>query len=83
MEEIGTYIRCRNCGRYVLQEEAYNHYFCSSNCSQRFVRCKNCGTYFLASDSQYPEFCSKECAYSWEHPSKDVPHYHDDEGVII
>jgi len=83
MENTNAYIRCRTCGRYVLKEQAYNNYFCSSTCSRKFVHCKNCGTYFLASDSQYAEFCSKECAYSWENPLKNVPHSHDDEGVII
>jgi len=84
MDDIGEYIRCRNCGKHVLKEDAYNNYFCSSICSQKFAHCKNCGAFFPVSDSQYAQFCSKECAVSWEHPLKEVPHYQDDdEGVII
>ncbi|MFW5712124.1 MAG: hypothetical protein ACOCZA_09265 [Spirochaetota bacterium] len=83
MDKMDAYVRCRNCGKYVSQEQAYNNFFCSAECSQKYARCKNCGKFFLVSESPYSEFCSKECATSWDHALRDVPHYHDDEGAII
>jgi endogenous inhibitor of DNA gyrase (YacG/DUF329 family) len=61
-DTIKKFIRCHNCGSYVLEEEAVNDAFCSSMCALRYTRCLNCGKYFIKLDDNMLPVCSKECA---------------------
>ena len=72
-EDNAVYIRCRNCGKYVEENQSINRIFCSPECTEAYLRCPNCGRFFLKSeDSGFGEYCSIECKTLYN-----------DEGIII
>ena len=71
-KEAVSYLRCRNCNRWILEKMTYNRFFCSESCSVQYQRCEVCGRYFSKDPAKplkegEPEedqrvVCSPECA---------------------
>ena len=47
-----AYLRCRNCGCYLLNSELTVDGYCCSDCAVQYRACANCGGYYQA-DSGY------------------------------
>jgi hypothetical protein len=61
-----NYIRCRNCGRYLLPSEATGDGYCSSECAEVYRVCTNCGRYFPAGGGHSQQYCCSECAVQYK-----------------
>ncbi len=61
-EDNVSYIRCRNCGRYIEKNQSISEIYCSETCAGTFTRCPNCGKFFPALNKErHNGFCSLEC----------------------
>lgn len=57
-----SYIRCRNCGKYVEKNQSVGTVYCSEKCAGTFTRCPNCGKFFPVINIElHNGFCSAEC----------------------
>jgi len=70
MSDEIIYLRCRNCGRLVPEEEVFARWYCSRECALQFTSCPNCGKYFEAGKGA-GDFCSPDCAQI--HPEGAAP----------
>ncbi len=68
-----SYIRCRNCGKYMEENQSIAKLYCSEACAETYSRCPNCGGVFPSINRElYNGFCSLECEALY-----------DEEGIII
>ena len=63
-----TYVRCRNCGRFVETPEVHLQYFCSEECAVRYSECVVCGKHFRRPAEGEVVYCSSECAAVYDVP---------------
>jgi endogenous inhibitor of DNA gyrase (YacG/DUF329 family) len=57
-----VYIKCRNCGIYIEENQSLNKLYCSEKCAHTFTRCPNCGNFFPDTEiDRHNGFCSIEC----------------------
>jgi len=61
MKVLPSFIRCRNCGKYIQAENAVLEAYCSLKCTIRYTACINCGSYFQKTGQKSELFCSNEC----------------------
>ena len=59
-----VYLRCRNCGRYLLESEAVEGY-CCRGCAEVYRACTNCGAYFPEGRGHKEQYCCPECAVQY------------------
>ena len=61
-DETASYIRCRNCGKHIEENQSINKIYCSEECAGSFTRCPNCGKFFPEINKErHSGFCSTEC----------------------
>jgi hypothetical protein len=61
-----VYLRCRNCGCYLLNSEISQEGYCCSDCAVQYRRCINCGGYYLADMGHHGQYCCPECAVQYK-----------------
>ncbi len=61
-----VYLRCRNCGCYLLNSEIREDGYCSDACAERYRTCTNCGGYYLADRGYGGQYCRPECAVQYK-----------------
>jgi hypothetical protein len=61
-----AYLRCRNCGRYLLSVDMINQGYCSDECVEVFRACTNCGDYFRADMVYGEQYCRPDCAIQYK-----------------
>ena len=69
--EIGgspSYVRCRNCGKFVATPEVRLQYYCSEDCGVQYSECAVCGRFFKRPAEGNVVYCSSECAAIYEVP---------------
>jgi hypothetical protein len=64
MEDRLVYLRCRNCGRYLLESETIEGY-CSRACAEVYRACTNCGAYFPEGRGHKEQYCRPDCAVQY------------------
>jgi hypothetical protein len=61
-----VYLRCRNCGCYLLNSEISKDGYCSDDCAERYRTCTNCGGHYLADMGYGGRYCCPECAVQYK-----------------
>jgi hypothetical protein len=61
-----VYLRCRNCGCYLLSSEVAENGCCSSDCAEQYRACTNCGSYYRADMGYGGKYCCPECAVRYK-----------------
>ena len=61
-----VYLRCRNCGCYLLNSEVTEQGYCSSDCAEQYRTCANCGGYYQADMGYGGQYCCPECAVQYK-----------------
>jgi hypothetical protein len=72
-----VYLRCRNCGRYLLSSQTVEDGYCCDDCSRQFLSCINCGGYYQADMGYRGGYCGPECAVQYRlsrYPGTTVKH---------
>ena len=64
MADEPVFMRCRNCGRLVPENEAVARWYCSRDCVMQFSSCPNCGRYFETGKGS-GNYCSPDCAQTY------------------
>ena len=60
------YLRCRNCGCYLLNSEMTQEGYCCSACAERYRSCANCGGYYQADMGYGGQYCCPECTVQYK-----------------
>jgi hypothetical protein len=68
------YMRCFNCGKFIITEDAYKEKYCSLICSSVYAKCSNCGTFYEAKKGYSENYCSCECSTAHEIPNSEIKH---------
>ena len=61
-----VYLRCRNCGCYLLNSEVLGEGYCCSECARQYRACKNCGGYYQDDSGHSGQYCCPECAVQYK-----------------
>ena len=61
-----AYLRCRNCGCYLLNSELTVDGYCCSDCAVQYRACANCGGYYQADSGYGGRYCCPECAVQYK-----------------
>ena len=61
-----VFLRCRNCGCYLLKSDVAEEGYCCSDCAQQYRSCTNCGSYYQADMSFGGQYCCPECAVQYK-----------------
>jgi hypothetical protein len=61
-----VYVRCRNCGCYLITSGISPEGYCGSDCSERYRSCANCGGYYLVGTGYRDRYCCPECAVQYK-----------------
>lgn len=61
-----SYIRCRNCGRYLPSVNVIAQGYCCEECTEVFRACTNCGDYFRADMGYREQYCRPACAIQYK-----------------
>lgn len=61
-----AYLRCRNCGRYLLSVDMIDQGYCCDECAEVFRACTNCGGYFRADMGYGEQYCRPDCAIQYK-----------------
>lgn len=61
-----VYLRCRNCGKFLLNSELSAEGYCSSECAEEYRACANCGSYFQADMGYKGNYCCPDCAVKYK-----------------
>jgi hypothetical protein len=61
-----VYLRCRNCGCYLLITEISQEGYCCSDCAEQYRTCANCGGHYLADMGYRDRYCCPECAVQYK-----------------
>jgi hypothetical protein len=61
-----VYMRCRNCGCYLINSELIDDGYCSEECAKQYRACINCGAFHPADMVYGGQYCCPECAVQYK-----------------
>jgi hypothetical protein len=61
-----VYLRCRNCGCYLLNSKVVEKGYCCSDCAEQYRTCINCGRYYQADSGYTEQYCCPDCAVQYK-----------------
>jgi hypothetical protein len=61
-----VYLRCRNCGCYLLDSEVFGDGYCCSDCAEQYRTCANCGGHYQADMGYKGQYCCPDCSVQYK-----------------